>query len=57
MTNWFVQQNIKEGLEGRPASWYSEVFDLIFPNLDRDKANTSRIIQEDKPAHDNGKSD
>ncbi len=32
-------QNIKEGIEGHPASWYSEVFDLIFPNLDREKAN------------------
>lgn len=32
-------QNIKEGIEGRPASWYSEVFDLIFPNLDHEKAN------------------
>lgn len=32
-------QNIKDGIEGRPANWYSEVFDLIFPNLDREQAN------------------
>jgi ATP-dependent Lon protease len=32
-------QNIKEGLEGRPVSWYSEVFALVFPDLDKDAAN------------------
>lgn len=34
-----VRQNIKEGIEGRPVSWYSEVFDLVFPDLDREAAN------------------
>jgi len=33
-----VPQNIKEGLDGRPASWYSEVFDLAFHNLDKERA-------------------
>ena len=28
--------------------WYSDVFDLIFPNLDREAANKSRIIEDDK---------
>ena len=32
-------QNIKEGIEGKPAKWYSEVFDLVFPNVDKDQAN------------------
>ena len=32
-------QNIKEGLEGRPVSWYHEVFALVFPDLDKDVAN------------------
>lgn len=38
-------QNIKEGIEGRPASWYSEVFDLVFPNLDREQANKCKICE------------
>lgn len=32
-------QNIKEGIEGHGVSWYSEVFDLVFPDLDNDVAN------------------
>lgn len=31
-------QNIKEGLEGRPASWYSDVYDLAFSDLDKARA-------------------
>lgn len=42
------KQNIKEGIEGRPANWYSEVFDLIFPNLDREKANKCKICEKKK---------
>lgn len=42
-------QNIKEGIEGRPASWYSEIFDLIFPNLDHEKANTDKASQYKGP--------
>ena len=41
-------QNIKEGLEGRPASWYSDVFNLIFPNIDREKANKTNYAPEEK---------
>lgn len=33
-------QNIKEGIEGKPVSWYSEVFDVVFRDLDKGKANT-----------------
>lgn len=32
-------QNIKEGIVGHPAKWYSDVFDLVFPGLDKDEAN------------------
>jgi Lon-like ATP-dependent protease len=32
-------QNIKEGIEGRPVQWYKEVFDIVFPGLDKDAAN------------------
>jgi hypothetical protein len=33
------KQNIKEGIEGRPVQWYKEVFEIVFPELDRDVAN------------------
>ena len=44
--NFFFQmtdveiQNIKEGIEGHPVSWYSEVFDILFPSLDQEAART-----------------
>ncbi|KAI0206326.1 lon protease [Astrocystis sublimbata] len=44
MSDWLeLPENIKEGIEGRPASWYKEVFELVFPDLDKEKANTCRI--------------
>ncbi|KAH6856729.1 Lon protease C-terminal proteolytic domain-containing protein [Chaetomium sp. MPI-CAGE-AT-0009] len=56
MSDWLeLPENIKEGIEGRPASWYSEVFDLIFPNLDREQANKSKILEDKKD--DDEKSD
>ncbi|KAF4631394.1 hypothetical protein G7Y89_g6739 [Cudoniella acicularis] len=40
MSDWLeLPENIKEGIEGRPAKWYSDVFDLVFPNLDKEHAN------------------
>ena len=33
-------QNIKEGIEGKPVRWYSDVFSGVFPNLDREAANS-----------------
>lgn len=41
-------QNIKEGIEGHPAKWYSDVFDLVFPDLDRDAANRVWAAQLEK---------
>ncbi|KAF1998725.1 ATP-dependent protease La [Amniculicola lignicola CBS 123094] len=39
-SDWLeLPENIKEGIEGKPVSWYSEVFNLVFPNVDRDAAN------------------
>jgi Lon-like ATP-dependent protease len=32
-------QNIKEGIEGRPVSWYKDVFPIVFPTVDTDIAN------------------
>jgi Lon-like ATP-dependent protease len=34
-----MHQNIKEGIEGHPAKWYSDVFDLVFPSVDAAEAN------------------
>jgi Lon-like ATP-dependent protease len=34
-----VQQNIKEGIEGHAVNWYSDVFNIVFSNLDREAAN------------------
>lgn len=46
MSDWLeLPENIKEGIEGRPVNWFSEVFDLVFPNLDREKANTCKICE------------
>ncbi|UKZ60159.1 uncharacterized protein TrAtP1_001443 [Trichoderma atroviride] len=46
MSDWLeLPQTIKEGIEGHAVSWYSEVFDLVFPNLDRQKANTCKICE------------
>ncbi|KAL8923122.1 MAG: hypothetical protein Q9208_004806 [Pyrenodesmia sp. 3 TL-2023] len=40
MNDWIeLPENIKEGIEGHGVSWYSDVFDLVFPDLDRDAAN------------------
>ena len=33
-------QNIKENIEGHAVDWYSDVFDLIFPDVDADAANS-----------------
>lgn len=38
-------QNIREGIEGKPVSWYSEVFDLVFPDINREAANTCKICE------------
>jgi Lon-like ATP-dependent protease len=34
-----LHQNIKEGINGRPVQWYNEVFEIVFPELDKDAAN------------------
>ena len=52
----FVLQNIKEGIEGRPVSWYQDIFELIFPNLDREQANQCKSC-EWKKEHDAKQSD
>jgi Lon-like ATP-dependent protease len=39
------RQNIKEGIEGKPVTWYSDVFKIVFPDLDRDAA--SKLWEKD----------
>ncbi|KAM7188226.1 mitochondrial Lon protease [Rhypophila sp. PSN 637] len=52
LSDWLeLPEYIKEGIEGRPVSWYSEVFDIIFANLDREKARTCNIIDEKKSSN------
>ncbi|RCI13825.1 hypothetical protein L249_8066 [Ophiocordyceps polyrhachis-furcata BCC 54312] len=46
MADWLeLPQNIKEGIEGHAVGWYSEVFDLVFPGLDREQANKCKICE------------
>ncbi|KAL9127239.1 MAG: hypothetical protein Q9217_003837 [Psora testacea] len=40
MSDWLeLPENIKEGIQGYAANWYTDVFDLVFPNLDKEYAN------------------
>ncbi|EQL01840.1 ATP-dependent protease La [Ophiocordyceps sinensis CO18] len=43
-SDWLeLPENIKEGLEGHAVGWYGEVFDLVFPDLDRKQANQCKM--------------
>ncbi|KAI8938357.1 ATP-dependent Lon protease pim1 [Plenodomus lindquistii] len=40
MSDWLeLPENIKEGIEGRPVQWYKEVFDIVFPDLNKEASN------------------
>ncbi|KAK9847978.1 ATPase [Penicillium brevicompactum] len=40
-SDWLeLPENIKQGIEGHPVNWYSEVFDILFPSLDQEAART-----------------
>lgn len=49
-----MPQNIKEGLQGHSAGWYSDVFDLVFPNLDKGLAGKlwKKQLAEEKRKRD-----
>lgn len=50
-----VLQNIKEGIEGHPVGWYSQVYDILFSDLDKDAA--SKVWQKqlaEKPSKKKG---
>ncbi|KAI8961668.1 ATP-dependent protease La [Daldinia sp. FL1419] len=58
MSDWLeLPENIKEGIEGRPASWYSEIFELVFPNIDREQANRCKICEWKKEHEHDAKSE
>lgn len=52
-----LDQNIKEGVEGHAVSWYSDVFNLVFPNLDTERANNIWKEQLAKPQKESNKSE
>ncbi|RAK71549.1 ATP-dependent protease La [Aspergillus fijiensis CBS 313.89] len=40
MSDWLeLPENIKKGIEGHAVGWYSEVFDILFADLDKTAAN------------------
>ncbi|KAL1645939.1 ATP-dependent Lon protease pim1 [Didymella pomorum] len=40
LSDWLeLPENIKEGITGHPVEWYSQVFALIFPDLNKEAAN------------------
>ncbi|KAL2370487.1 lon protease like, mitochondrial [Blastomyces gilchristii SLH14081] len=41
MSDWLeLPENIKKGIEGHHVNWYSEVFDIVFRDLDKVQAQT-----------------
>ncbi|KAM3508025.1 hypothetical protein MY10362_001446 [Beauveria mimosiformis] len=49
MSDWLeLPAAIKEGIEGHAVEWYTQVFDLVFPDLDRAAANSSRVVKDGK---------
>ncbi|UNI13513.1 Endopeptidase La [Purpureocillium takamizusanense] len=62
MSDWLeLPKNIKEGIEGHAVGWYGEVFDLVFPELDREQASKCKICewesQQEKDKHERSEDD
>ncbi|KAL4893025.1 putative LON domain serine protease [Aspergillus ambiguus] len=58
MSDWLeLPENIKEGIEGHPASWYSEVFDILFSGVDKNAANQIWKKQLAEPSKKSNKHD
>ncbi|KAL7784059.1 ATP-dependent protease La [Trichoderma ceciliae] len=58
MSDWLeLPQTIKEGIEGHAVNWYSEVFNLVFPELDREKANVCKICEWKKAQQKKGEAE
>jgi ATP-dependent Lon protease len=43
-------QNIKQGIEGHAVDWYSDVFDIVFPDVDAEHINNLWKEQLKEPA-------
>ncbi|KAK8010585.1 Lon protease-like protein [Apiospora arundinis] len=57
LSDWLeLPENIKEGIEGHPAGWYKDVFDIVFKDVDREQANKCKIC-EWKKEHPSEKKD
>lgn len=52
-----TQQNIKSGITGHAASWYSDVFDLVFPHVDAQQVNGMWKTQLAKSKKEKGETD
>uniref|UniRef100_A0A364L2K5 Lon protease homolog, mitochondrial n=1 Tax=Talaromyces amestolkiae TaxID=1196081 RepID=A0A364L2K5_TALAM len=51
MSDWLeLPENIKEGIEGHAVNWYSDVFNIVFADLDREAANNVWKKQLTKPS-------
>jgi ATP-dependent Lon protease len=48
-----MQQNIKDGISGHAVNWYSDVFNIVFSDLDKEAANSIWKAQLTKPADAN----
>ncbi|KAJ5444649.1 ATPaseAAA-typecore [Penicillium daleae] len=58
LSDWLeLPENIKEGIEGHPVSWYSEVFNILFADLNHDVARTIWQKALAKPANQKGERD
>ncbi|CAK7221080.1 ATP-dependent Lon protease pim1 [Sporothrix curviconia] len=46
MSDWLeLPENIKEGIEGRPVKWYSDVFGIVFKDIDCEQASKCKICE------------
>ncbi|MCJ1295074.1 ATP-dependent Lon protease pim1 [Xylographa carneopallida] len=53
LSDWTeLPENIKEGIAGHAASWYSDVFDIVFPNLDAAEVNALWKAELTRPGKD-----
>lgn len=43
-------QNIKEGIQGHPMDWYSDVFSIVFPDMNTKEVSSmwKAQLREDK---------
>lgn len=58
-----MSQNIKQEIEGKPVDWFSDVFKVIFPDIDAVrssnlwKADLKKRAKEDKKEDDDDDDD